>query len=160
MKNSMKLFAGGLVLILVASVFFILGSQSGEDLTGKLELKKKTRSVEVVGSKKAPVNARSVEVIGSTKTPVNAPPMTVNARSTVDPFNQDSDGDGLSNSLELCMSIDDFQSDYDGDGSTFGMEDGYFGTNPCNSDTDGDGYNDGWELKSVGESQAVELLCL
>jgi len=66
---------------------------------------------------------------------------------------QDSDGDGLSNSLENNWCTDPFDADTDDDGISDGEEDTNHNgvvdegeTDPCNIDTDGDGIQDGTEL--------------
>ena len=66
---------------------------------------------------------------------------------------QDSDGDGLSNSLENSWCTDLFDADSDDDGIPDGDEDANHNgvvdeseTDPCNIDTDGDGIQDGTEL--------------
>ena len=66
---------------------------------------------------------------------------------------QDSDGDGLSDSLENTTSTNPYDADTDDDGILDGWEDanhdGTVDTNetdPCNTDTDGDGVQDGTEL--------------
>ncbi|MGA1869869.1 MAG: putative Ig domain-containing protein [bacterium] len=66
----------------------------------------------------------------------------------------DSDGDGLSDSLERTICTDPNDSDTDGDGIPDGVENvnnnGIVDageTSPCNSDTDSDGMPDGWEVQ-------------
>ncbi len=66
---------------------------------------------------------------------------------------QDSDGDGLSNSLENSWCTDPHDADSDDDGIPDGIEDANHNgvvdegeTDPCNADTDGDGIQDGTEL--------------
>ena len=66
---------------------------------------------------------------------------------------QDSDGDGLSNSLENSWCTDPHDADSDDDGILDGIEDANHNgvvdegeTDPCNVDTDGDGIQDGTEL--------------
>jgi len=53
----------------------------------------------------------------------------------------DSDGDGLSDTMELGIGTDAGEADSDGDGLTDGEEID-LGTNPNAADTDGDGYSD------------------
>jgi len=63
-----------------------------------------------------------------------------------DPFNPDTDGDGLLDGTEVAASIngcpDPLNPDSDGDGLSDGQED-TLGTDPCEPDTDGDGIDDG-----------------
>lgn len=66
---------------------------------------------------------------------------------------EDSDGDGLSDTLENTTCTDPFDADTDNDGISDGAEDvnknGVVDpgeTDPCNNDTDGDGMPDGWEV--------------
>ncbi len=65
----------------------------------------------------------------------------------------DTDGDGLSDTLENSTCTDALDADTDDDGIMDGVEDANHNglldsgeTDPCNSDTDGDGINDGPEL--------------
>ena len=57
----------------------------------------------------------------------------------------DSDGDGLSDGLELELGLDPVQSDTDGDGVSDALE-RQLGMDPCDSDTDHDGLADGAEI--------------
>jgi len=66
---------------------------------------------------------------------------------------EDADGDGLSDTLENTTCTDPFDADTDNDGISDGAEDlnknGVVDsgeTDPCNNDTDGDGMPDGWEV--------------
>lgn len=61
------------------------------------------------------------------------------------PLVADSDGDGLLDGYELSSGTDPFDADTDGDGLTDGEERSY-GLNPRNADTDGDGLPDGAEV--------------
>jgi hypothetical protein len=73
-----------------------------------------------------------------------------------EPYNvqfQDTDGDGLPDSLENTTCIDPFDADTDDDGISDGVEDAnhngvmdYGETDPCDIDTDDDGIQDGTEL--------------
>lgn len=64
-----------------------------------------------------------------------------------DPFDSDTDDDGLKDGeeLEACPYILDSDTDNDSlkDGDEIAL-----GTDPCNSDTDGDGISDGVEVES------------
>ncbi len=57
----------------------------------------------------------------------------------------DSDQDGLTDSEELALGTDPFNADSDGDGLPDGQEQNDFGTDPTLADTDGDGGSDGSE---------------
>jgi Tol biopolymer transport system component len=59
----------------------------------------------------------------------------------------DSDGDGLTNSEEILLGTDPFLADTDGDGLTDGEEVRTYMTDPLNPDTDGDGLLDGEEVQ-------------
>ena len=65
-----------------------------------------------------------------------------------DPNNPDTDGDGLSDSLEVTIGTDPLDSDHDGDGMPDGWERTY-GLDPLIDDADGDLDNDG--LKNLFE---------
>ena len=68
-----------------------------------------------------------------------------------DQFNQDSDGDGLTNGEELFdHGTEPTNPDTDGDGLSDGEEVNTYGTDPLNSDTDGDGLTDGEEVNTHG----------
>ncbi len=62
------------------------------------------------------------------------------------PGRQDSDGDGLSDSVELMLGTNPNNSDSDGDGLTDFAEVVTYRTDPLKWDTDGDGYSDGYEV--------------
>jgi hypothetical protein len=59
---------------------------------------------------------------------------------------QDSDGDGLSDPVELMLGTNANNPDSDGDGLTDFAEAVTYRTNPLKWDTDGDGYSDGYEV--------------
>jgi hypothetical protein len=61
---------------------------------------------------------------------------------------QDSDNDGLQDTLELSFGTNAFKADTDGDGLNDLEEMSKFFTDPNKADTDGDGFNDGEELKN------------
>ncbi len=64
-----------------------------------------------------------------------------------DPFNPDTDGDGLTDGQELYEYFTDpLVADTDGDGLSDGDEVLVYGTDPLNPDTDGDGLSDGDEI--------------
>ena len=59
----------------------------------------------------------------------------------------DDDGDGLTNSEEAALGTDPDNPDTDGDGLSDYLEVRVFGTDPLNPDTDGDGHPDGIEAQ-------------
>lgn len=61
-------------------------------------------------------------------------------------WEQDSDGDGLTDEEESRLCTDPFNKDTDGDGLTDYEEVRIFKTNPCEKDTDGDGLSDYFEV--------------
>ncbi|HHO49300.1 MAG TPA: hypothetical protein ENK18_00115 [Deltaproteobacteria bacterium] len=63
---------------------------------------------------------------------------------------RDSDGDGLSNTLELVLGTDPGEPDSDGDGLSDGDEVSVHGTDPGLPDTDGDGLTDAAEVTEHG----------
>ncbi|HMP89954.1 MAG TPA: hypothetical protein PJ991_07125 [Kiritimatiellia bacterium] len=64
------------------------------------------------------------------------------------PFNPDTDGDGLTDWEEVMVyGTNPNVADTDGDGLTDGEEVNTYGTNPLLRDTDGDGFSDGWEVR-------------
>lgn len=68
-----------------------------------------------------------------------------------DPFNPDTDGDGLSDGEEhLIYFTDPLNPDTDYDGLTDGAEVHVYGTDPLNPDTDGGGVRDGHEVMEDG----------
>ncbi len=68
-----------------------------------------------------------------------------------DPFNPDTDGDGLSDGEEhLVYFTDPLNPDTDYDGLTDGAEVHVYGTDPLNPDTDGGGVRDGHEVMEDG----------
>ncbi|HEY8445575.1 MAG TPA: hypothetical protein VIL01_00550 [Thermomicrobiales bacterium] len=64
--------------------------------------------------------------------------------------NADEDGDGLTNADEQQRGTDPFEADTDGDGLDDGAEVNEHQTDPTNADTDGDGLEDGAEVNSAG----------
>ena len=62
----------------------------------------------------------------------------------------DSDGDGIPDDLELQIGTDPFNPDTDGDGLTDGDEYYRYKTDPLVADTDGDGLSDGDEILVYG----------
>jgi hypothetical protein len=68
-----------------------------------------------------------------------------------DPFNKDTDGDGLWDGSEVNEhNTDPLNQDTDRDGLSDGAEVNQYGTNPLNLDTDGDGLSDGDEVNEYG----------
>ena len=72
-----------------------------------------------------------------------------------DPYNSDSDGDGLNDNFEVDMGTNPLMSDSDLDGLLDGDEVGSLLTDPLNSDTDGDGLLDGQEIAIHGSDPLV-----
>ena len=62
------------------------------------------------------------------------------------PNNNDTDADGLLDGAEIDARTDPFNPDSDGDQVSDGDEVNVYGTNPLSPDTDGDGYSDGEEV--------------
>ncbi len=60
----------------------------------------------------------------------------------------DSDNDGLTDAEEKALGTDPFNPDTDGDGLFDGEEVKVYKTDPLNPDTDGDGFKDGAEVKA------------
>ncbi len=60
----------------------------------------------------------------------------------------DSDNDGLTDAEEKTLGTDPFNPDTDGDGLFDGEEVKVYKTDPLNPDTDGDGFKDGAEVKA------------
>lgn len=68
-------------------------------------------------------------------------------RIGTDPYNPDTDGDGLRDGDEVRVySTNPLEKDTDNDGLTDGDEVNVYKTKPTNADTDGDGLNDGAEV--------------
>ncbi len=64
----------------------------------------------------------------------------------------DDDGDGLSNLKENTLGTDPNNPDTDGDGLSDGLEVNQFGTQPTNQDSDGDTLKDGQEVNELNTS--------
>jgi hypothetical protein len=64
------------------------------------------------------------------------------AQLGTDPFNWDSNGDGIDDGTSVALGIDPLNLDVDGDGLTNAYEYS-IGTNPFTADSDGDGVSDG-----------------
>jgi outer membrane protein OmpA-like peptidoglycan-associated protein len=75
------------------------------------------------------------------------PPQTPVPTPTVDPATSDTDGDGLTDALEISRyGTDPRKKDTDGDGLSDGDEVHRYRTDPLKADTDGDGLSDGLEV--------------
>ena len=72
-----------------------------------------------------------------------------------DPYNSDSDGDGLNDNFEVDRGTNPLMSDSDLDGLLDGDEVGNFLTDPLNSDTDADGLLDGQEIAIHGSDPGI-----
>lgn len=68
----------------------------------------------------------------------------------------DVDQDGLTNAEELAAGTDPFDFDSDGDGLTDGEEVHLYGTNPLLRDTDGDGQDDAAELAAGTDPKVAQ----
>ena len=66
-----------------------------------------------------------------------------------DPFDQDTDDDGLSDFLEMQLGSDPLNPDTDGDGTSDGTE-VLQGLIPCSNDLDGDGLTNDFEVDDYG----------
>ena len=94
-----------------------------------------------------------------------------------DPFNSDTDGDGLLDGTEVDMAMgsgcpDPLNADSDGDTLSDGSESLTLGTSTCNADTDGDGVDDASDplplesgvtsgfLETAARSMSTEILAL
>jgi serine/threonine protein kinase len=64
----------------------------------------------------------------------------------------DDDGDGLSNLKETTLGTDPNNPDTDGDGLSDGLEVNQYGTQPTNQDSDGDTLKDGQEVNELNTS--------
>ena len=71
-------------------------------------------------------------------------------------FDFDSDQDGKSDGGELFFNIDPFNPDTDGDGLKDGDEILKFHANPVSKDTDGDGLNDYEEVRIGADTQRID----
>ena len=58
----------------------------------------------------------------------------------------DKDGDGFTDEEEAAMGTNDWEFDSDGDGLSDTLEMTVWHTDPSNKDTDGDGFVDGYEI--------------
>lgn len=67
----------------------------------------------------------------------------------------DIDGDGLSNIQETSLGTDPYNPDSDGDGLSDSAEVNTHGTNPLSRDTDGDGLTDGIEVNTYGTNPLI-----
>jgi uncharacterized protein YaiE (UPF0345 family) len=71
------------------------------------------------------------------------------------PGMQDSDGDGLNDTIEVLLGTNPNSQDTDGDGLTDFQEVMIYKTNPLNVDTDGDGYSDQYEIAHGSDPKNV-----
>jgi len=73
---------------------------------------------------------------------------------------RDSDGDGLSDFVEIKLGTDLLNADSDGDGLSDYDEVNELHTNPLNADSNNNGINDGDELELSGGNAAIDLSLL
>ena len=78
----------------------------------------------------------------------------INVHGT-DPYDSDTDSDGLDDAFEVESGTDPLVSDSDIDGLLDGAEVENFLTDPLNSDTDGDGLLDGQEVTIYGSNPLI-----
>ena len=72
--------------------------------------------------------------------------VVVDKTPVVDPFPNDKDRDGITNEEEKKLGLNESEFDTDGDGLSDSLEIGTLHTSPTSTDTDGDGFSDGWEV--------------
>jgi len=70
-------------------------------------------------------------------------------------LNGDTDGDGLTDGVEIGLGLDRFNADTDGDGLSDGEEVTAATTDPLDADSDNDGVNDGVEVNALGSNPLV-----
>jgi hypothetical protein len=98
----------------------------------------------------APVEAAPVETAPVEAAPVEAAPVeAAPAAAPADASALDSDADNLVDSLEAEYGLDPYNADSDGDGVADGDEINIYGTDPYYGDSDGDGVLDGEELFGI-----------
>lgn len=136
MKNSKKLVIGGLVAVLVISAVAVLGTGSGDELLGRVSVKRS--------------NQQDLDHDGLTN--------QQEANIGTDPLDSDTDGDGVNDGTEIeqrrhpllngndnpgnDLPNSDWDYDLDGLGTIYERQ---IGTDPLNPDTDGDGIGDAEE---------------
>ncbi|MDP4007783.1 MAG: hypothetical protein Q8P68_01175 [Candidatus Peregrinibacteria bacterium] len=159
MKYS-KYLAGGLTAMLIVSVFVSFSVQSGDGFLGRLHLERRSN-----GPSKTEATHVQREEFQLQKDTRNFGEMDSDRDGLTneqedyigtDPFNPDTDGDGVNDGDEVkggrfdplhydCSGcIPTTPMDYDRDGLV-GLTENYLGTDPLNPDTDGDGVWDGDE---------------
>lgn len=139
MKNSKKMLIGGVIAVLVISAVAVLGTGSGDELLGRVNVKRN--------------NSQDFDRDGLTN--------QQEANIGTDPLKKDTDGDGKSDEWEVSRGCDPLvwtstpscspDADADGDLLSRWVE-SFMHTDLANPDTDGDGYSDGVE---VGEAYQV-----
>jgi hypothetical protein len=113
-----------LILVSMACLFIFLGRRgSNQD----------ARATQTAASS-------TLVAIGATQT------VSANQTRAAEEGQQDSDGDGLTDSEENELGTDPFNPDTDGDELWDGREVNELGTDPLNTDTDGDALSDGDEV--------------
>jgi hypothetical protein len=87
-----------------------------------------------------------------TQTANTTPGVDATALASTAQAQGDDDADGLSNSQEATLGTDPSNPDTDGDGLSDGVEVNQYGTDPRNKDTDGDTLTDGREVNDLHTS--------
>jgi hypothetical protein len=103
----------------------------------------------------APVEAAPVEAAPVEAAPVEAAPVEAAPAAPADATALDSDADNLVDSLEAEYGLDPYNADSDADGVADGDEINIYGTDPSYGDSDGDGVLDGEELFGISTDPLV-----
>jgi len=82
---------------------------------------------------------------------LNEAGFTVKAVTNVNFTAVDSDNDGITDDVEVTLGTDPFNSDTDGDGLNDGAEVNQYLTDPLNADSDSDGISDGYEVTHASD---------
>jgi len=163
--GSRKLFWVGLIviLIIIAGGGYYAYSKFFSESTPNIPFLNLNKEAPPVNQDQINQNTNNKEVNKNINTNVNSNEnvntnanTNVNKKSTVD-----SDKDGLTDDEEEQYGTDPFEPDSDGDGLYDREEVKVYHTNPLNPDTDGDGYLDGEEVENgynpLGPGKLLEL---